>query len=35
MDLVIAARRAAFDAPASVLRASLRRALAGLLGPIA
>lgn len=33
MDLVIAARRAALDVPSRELRASVQRALAGLLGP--
>lgn len=32
MDLVIAARRAAFDAPPQELRASVRRTLSGILG---
>lgn len=32
IDVVIVARRAAFDAPAPELRASLRRALDGVLG---
>ena len=32
MDLVIAARRAAFDAPAADLRASVGRALSAILG---
>jgi len=32
-DLVIAARRASFDAPSQELRASVQRALAGILGP--